>query len=190
MARVRGGLTVLAVLLASTTASAAEQAAPRPVTTVKEAVYALGPATIECTIAAAREQRVPANILLAIASQEDGKNGQAVTNKNGSMDLGHFQINSVHFKPGGIFATWPQITIGDVAWRGCYNAQLAGWLLHRALTLSTEKDYWVRVANYHCAYSVWPAENARYRQAIMTWSKKWADWLTRRYPQRAAVAQR
>lgn len=186
----RGHLTVLLALFAGATANAADQAAPRPLAAVTEAVYALGPATIECTIAAARDQHVPANVLLAIASQEDGKNGQAAANKNGSMDLGHFQINTVHFKPGGLFAAWPQITIGDVAWRGCYNAQLAGWMLHRALTQSTEADYWVRVANYHCAYRVWPAENLRYRRSIMAWSKRWADWLTTHYPRRAVVAQR
>lgn len=44
--------------------------------------YAFRPATVKCVIEAANKQAVPANLLLALASIEGGKNGQEVLNTN------------------------------------------------------------------------------------------------------------
>lgn len=140
--------------------------------------YAVGPATIDCVVEAARKQRVPANVLLAIASVEGGKNGQFVGNTNGSQDIGHFQINSVHFSQGGQFASSPSITQQDVAWRGCYNAALAAWMVRKQLDDNTDQDYWTRVANYH---SRTPKYNSIYRKKLVPLAVKWGDWLQRRY---------
>jgi len=140
--------------------------------------YGIRPATVECVIEAAKKQGVPANVLLAIASVEGGKNGQIVENKNGSYDLGHLQINSIHFLPNGRFGNLP-ITREDVTWRGCYNAELAAWMLRQHLDEpGSQQDFWTRAANYH---SRTPEHNARYRQKLVSLSVAWGDWLKKWY---------
>lgn len=141
--------------------------------------YGRHPATIECVIEAANKQDVPANILLAIASQEAGKNGQLVVNKNGSIDISHFQINTSNWNRGGAFARYPAITKEAVQWRGCYNAELAAWLLHKHLTEDSNPDFWTRVANYH---SKTPSLNATYRSALIPLAIRWGKWLQQRVP--------
>jgi hypothetical protein len=140
--------------------------------------YAKRQATIQCVVEAAHKQRVPANVLLAIASVEAGRNGQTVENVNGSFDLGHFQINTIHFGPRGQFRKYP-ITIEDVRWRGCYNAELAAWMLRQHIEEpGNGQDYWTRVANYH---SRTPEFNARYRGKLIPYAVKWGEWLQAAY---------
>ena len=136
--------------------------------------YAYRPADIACVVVAAQKQGVPANVLLALSSIESGKNGQLVKNSNGSLDLGHFQINTIHWKPNGIFAAYPKITQKDVAWRGCYNAELAAYLLKKVLEDNSGQDFWTRAANYH---SRTPKFNAIYRKKLIPLSVKWGDYL-------------
>jgi hypothetical protein len=119
--------------------------------------YAYRPATVECVIQAATKQGVSANILLAIASIEGGKNGQMVcSNDNGTCDLSHFQINTETFRlelePYGV-------KMDDVRWRGCYNAELGAFLLKKRLNEPPKRDkatgqlvvqdFWTKAANYH-----------------------------------------
>ncbi len=52
------------------------------------------PVTVDCIDRAALDQQVPREILYAIGVVEGGKVGDIVYNKNGSYDLGVFQINS------------------------------------------------------------------------------------------------
>lgn len=141
--------------------------------------YAQRPATIDCVIHAAHRQAVPANVLLALASIEGGKNGQFVKNSNGSSDIGHFQINTIHFGKKGQFSQHP-ITQQDVAWRGCYNAELAAWMLRQHINEPTGQDFWTRAANYH---SKTPKYNTVYRSKLIPYSIKWGIWLQQRYPQ-------
>lgn len=145
-----------------------------------------GPATIDCVLEAATRQNVPANVLLAIGSIERGKNGQYVRNTNGTYDLGHFQINSMHFKPRGLFHNHPQITPELVAQHGCYNAELAAWMVRRAIEYSKKDNFWNRVADYHSAT---PKFNRIYTKKLIAYSRDWADWLAHNYPQRVVVAQ-
>jgi len=140
--------------------------------------YSRRPASIDCVIEAAIKQNVPANVLLALASIEGGKNGQFVGNGNGSRDIGHFQINTIHWGERGKFAKYPAITKEDVAWRGCYNAELAAWLLRDAIEEKTGQDYWTRAANYHSKTKEF---NTIYRGKLIPLSKQWGDWLQKRY---------
>jgi hypothetical protein len=156
-------------------------AAALPVKRPEADFYARRPATIECVLEAARRQRVPANVLLAIASMEGGKNGQMVPNANGSYDLGHFQINSGHFT--GQFARFP-IKQVDVVWRGCYNAELAGWMLRKHLEAKNGQDFWTRVANYH---SKTPEFNDRYQNKVRPLAVKWGQWLEKRYAKSVSI---
>jgi len=137
--------------------------------------YERGPASIACVIQAAARQRVPANMLLAIASIEGGKNGEVARNKNGTADLSHFQINSDTFArevaPLGV-------KLDDVLWRGCLNAEIAAYLLAKRLGENDTDDYWSRAANYH---SKTPEFNAIYRRKLVALSTEWARWLQTNY---------
>lgn len=137
--------------------------------------YAFKPASLECVIDAANAYEVPAYVLLGIASQERGKNGQRVKNTNGSFDLGHFQLNTIHFRSDGYFKN---IDVNDAKWRGCYNAELAAWLLRKHL-LRTDRtlDFWTRVAGYH---SWTPSKNAIYRNSVRKYAQDWQSWLSKR----------
>lgn len=142
--------------------------------------YGRHPATVDCVIEAANKQGVPANVLLALASIEAGKNGQvSQQNKNGSVDLSHFQINTGNWDRGGEFAKYPEITKEAVLWRGCYNAELAAWLLRKRLDEPTGQDFWTRAANYH---SKTPQFNAVYRRKLIPLAVQWGKWLQQRVP--------
>lgn len=172
---------LLALLSLSATADDLPLGAPWP----DSDFYSRRPATISCVVDAARRQGVPANILLAIASIESGKNGQLVRNANGSYDLGHFQLNTIHWQRGGAFYRHPTITPEVVKWHGCYNAELAAWLLKQQINQGG-KDYWTRAAGYH---SMTPQFNAVYRKKLIALSVRWADWLKNRN-QQVAVSYR
>lgn len=141
--------------------------------------YGHRPATIECVIEAAQRQGVPANVLLALASSEMGANGDRLNNTNKSIDLGHFGINTIHFKPGEPLAE-AGIKPEDVANRGCYNAEIAAWLLARHLRAQRGENFWVWAANYH---SRTPHLNAIYRKKLVRFAEQWGRWLQHRYPQ-------
>jgi len=170
---------LLAMLLLSCVPAAVLAASLPPAEQANDTFYGRHPASISCVIEAANKQNVPANILLAIASMEAGKNGQLVTNKNGSIDISHFQINTSNWDRGGAFARYPSITKEAVQWRGCYNAELAAWLLHKHLTEDINNNFWTRVANYH---SKTPEYNAEYRSALIPLAVRWGKWLQQRVP--------
>lgn len=138
-----------------------------------DSIYDYKPATIDCVLKSAHRQQVPANVLLAISSIESGKNGQLVKNKNGSLDLGHFQINTVHWRPNGILNRLG-IKQQDVQWRGCYNAEIAAYLLRINLNERSNQDFWTRAANYH---SRSPKANQRYKAKLIQLSGLWATYL-------------
>lgn len=138
--------------------------------------YSYRPASIECVIEAARRQGVPANILLSLASLESGKNGQRVTNTNGSTDIGHFQINTINWNDGK-FAGLLEISENDVALRGCYNAELAAWILKSRINESNGQDFWTKVANYHSKTKKY---NDIYKAKLMPLAVRWGNWLEKR----------
>jgi hypothetical protein len=173
------GLTKVAFFLAllaaslGVSASASSSAPPLP------ANYKEGPATLRCIIENSGKQGVPANVLLGLFSAEGMKNGQILTNTDGSKDLGHFGINTVHWDPDkGLFRDYPEITQHDVAVRGCYNAEIAAWLLKLHLERNTGQDFWTRAANYH---SGTPKFNAKYKAKLIPYSVSWGQWLNSRY---------
>ena len=149
-----------------------------------DAFYAVGPANISCVMEAARRQCVAQNVLLALASLESGKNGQFVRNTNGSYDIGHFQLNTIHWTRGGAFFQHPLITQQAVAQRGCFNAELAAWLLRRAQSTCKSTDFWRCSANYHSAT---PGPNQVYRRKLIALSREWGNWLKTNYPSGVSV---
>lgn len=167
-------LSIIIMTSVGTSSFSAHAEEPMPI----KDFYAVRPADVECVIEAAKKQFVPANVLLAIHSKEYGKNGQiSAKNSNGSVDLGHFQINTIHWKKGGSFAL-TSIKQEDVTWRGCYNAELAAYLLRQVLYAKNNQDFWTRAANYH---SHTPKFNTIYKKDLIPLSIKWGKYLEQRY---------
>ena len=141
----------------------------------EEEFYAFRPASVECVVQAAARQNVPANVLLAIASIEGGRNGQVVSNENGTSDISHFQINTATFRreiePHGV-------SLRDLQWRGCFNAEVAAFLLRKRLAEGGQQDFWTKAANYH---SRTPKFNTIYRKKLVALSTEWAGWLQKSY---------
>lgn len=154
-------------------------------------VAATRPASIECVIEAAVEFGVPANVLLGIASVEAGRNGelQCAANVTEHCDLGHFQINQIHWvvngKRKGRFADHAEITQEAVQWDGCYAARAAAWLVAQELHEHPDLDYWTAVASYH---SHTADKNATYRAKLIPLAIRWGDWLQQQYRQQVAVS--
>lgn len=128
---------------------------------------------VMCSIIAAVKYELPANIVLAVAGQENGKPGQWVKNKNGTHDVGPMQFNTGYLADLAKYG----ITAQDVAKPGCYPFELAAWRI-RGHVLNDHGDLWTRVANYH---SRTPKYNAIYRKLVMSRAVKWADWLDARF---------
>ncbi|WP_436899559.1 transglycosylase SLT domain-containing protein [Acinetobacter gyllenbergii] len=130
-------------------------------------------ATLNCVIQAARNEGVPLFVLLGIQSKERGENGQI----NASNDLGHFQINTQHFKSGGMFSN---IDMNLARNDGCLNATLAAKVLRSRLQSNMSIDFWTKAAAYH---SWTPHLNAVYRngtsknKGLIEYSMQWKKWL-------------
>ncbi|WP_455803185.1 transglycosylase SLT domain-containing protein [Acinetobacter guillouiae] len=130
-------------------------------------------ATLNCVIQAARSEGVPLFVLLGIQSKERGENGQI----NASNDLGHFQINTQHFRAGGMFSN---IDMNLARHDGCLNATLAAKVLRSRLQSNGSADFWTKAAAYH---SWTPQLNAIYRngtlknKGLIEYSMQWKKWL-------------
>ncbi|WP_368572122.1 transglycosylase SLT domain-containing protein [Acinetobacter junii] len=130
-------------------------------------------ATLNCVIQAARSEGVPLFVLLGIQSKERGENGQI----NASNDLGHFQINTQHFRAGGMFSN---IDMNLARHDGCLNATLAAKVLKSRLQSNGSADFWTKAAAYH---SWTPQLNAIYRngtlknKGLIEYSMQWKKWL-------------
>ena len=87
----------------------------------------LRPLTVECVFDAARASGMPAAALFAILATEGGKTGEALSNRNGTWDLGPFQINTVHLDALAAMGIAPDDILRD----GRVNAYAAAWLLRK-----------------------------------------------------------
>ncbi len=118
---------------------------------------------LDCINKAAILYQVPATIILSVLKQENGKNGDAIKNKNGTFDYGVMQINS----------TWlPRIaaygyTREDIQYNACKNVYVGTWILGQSI--AEGKDVWLGIGNYH---SHTPSHNQTYRNGIYKNYKK------------------
>lgn len=122
-------------LLQGTTALAAGRA--------KVAFPSLHPLTADCVLDAARVSGMPAAALFAILATEGGKTGEALSNKNGTWDLGPFQVNTVHLKELAAMGISPRAVLCD----GRVNAHAAAWLLHKEYRRTG--NLWQAIGAYH-----------------------------------------
>jgi hypothetical protein len=109
----------------------------------------LVPLTAACLTAAAYAYQIPQNYLYAILATEGGKVGQAVANRNGTKDLGPFQINS-RWAPA--IARYLHLSVEEAVARvrddGCANAIVATAIL-RSCSNETGGDFTAAVGLYH-----------------------------------------
>ena len=98
---------------------------------------------IECINQAAVTYHVPATVIISVLKAENGHVGDARRNKNGSIDYGPMQINSLwlpKIRPYGY-------TEQSLQHNPCANVAVGTWILAQQILLS--KDYWRGVGNYH-----------------------------------------
>ena len=122
-------------LLQGTTALAAGR--------TKVAFPPLHPLTADSVLDAARVSGVPVAALFAILATEGGKTGEALSNKNGTWDMGPFQVNSVHLNELAAMGISPDAVLRD----GRVNAHAAAWLLHKEYRRTG--NLWQAIGAYH-----------------------------------------
>lgn len=103
----------------------------------------LRPLTADCILDAARINGMPAAALFAILATEGGKIGEALSNKNGTWDMGPFQVNSVHLNELSAMGISPEAVLRD----GRVNAYAAAWLLRKEYQRTG--SLWRAIGAYH-----------------------------------------
>lgn len=111
---------------------------------------------LECINHAAQTFHVPATIIVSVMKIENGWNGAAIRNKNGTYDLGVMQVNSSWLSQ----LTKYGITKNDLQFDPCINVHTATWILAKGLA---KGEGWQGVGNYHSAT---PIHNLQYRQKV------------------------
>jgi soluble lytic murein transglycosylase-like protein len=122
------------------------------------------PAHADCIDDAAARHQVNADVLRAIGWQESGLRPAAVGhNGNGSVDVGAFQINTIHL---------PELARHGVALEslldGCVCAEVAAW--HYRRQIDQRGNSWQAVGAYHSRTA---ARAAWYANQIATILMRW-----------------
>ena len=103
----------------------------------------LRPLTADCVLDAAHSSGMPAAALFAILATEGGKTGEALSNKNGTWDMGPFQVNTVHLNELAAMGISPDAVLRD----GRVNAYAAAWLLRKEYRRTG--NLWRAIGTYH-----------------------------------------
>ncbi len=112
---------------------------------------ALVPLTAGCITVAALAFGHSEAALRALLKVESGAVGQVSVNKDGTADLGPFQINERHLPMfQKILHSDRGATLARLRDDGCFNALAAGYIL-RLKTLKAGGDTWNGLGLYHSA---------------------------------------
>ena len=107
------------------------------------AVPAQANLSLSCIRQAADRCGVPLAALLGILATEGGQPGLALSNTNGTGDMGPVQVHTGH-REDLLEAGWrPEDVLGDA----CVNAQAAAWLLRKEMGRS--RSLWEALGAYH-----------------------------------------
>jgi soluble lytic murein transglycosylase-like protein len=118
---------------------------------------ASGLAADQCLMPAAQRHGVNPDILRAILQIESGMRPHVVSrNRNGTIDVGMAQINSIHFRELAQWGITPERLLDP-----CVATHVAAWHLKRVML--HHGNTWFGVAAYHSAT---PVHNQRY-QALL-----------------------
>ena len=125
------------------------------------------PAAERCLLPAAQRHGVNPKILRAILQVESGMQAHVVNrNRNGTLDVGMAQINSIHFPELAQWGITP-----DQLMDPCVATHVAAWHLKR--NLLRHGDTWFGVAAYHSAT---PAHNLRYQELVRREMARTGAW--------------
>ena len=86
---------------------------------------------------------LPLAALVGILATEGGKTGEALSNTNGTWDLGGFQVNTCHVNELQQAGFSPEAVLRD----GCVNAHAAAWILRKEYDRT--RNIWDAVGAYH-----------------------------------------
>lgn len=98
---------------------------------------------VTCVKKAANHYKLPELLLFSILKKENGKLGKATKNKNGSEDLGPFQINTINLPQLTKFGYSYQLIKHDA----CANAYSGAWIF--ANNLKRFRDFYLATATYN-----------------------------------------
>ena len=127
---------------------------------------------LDCSIQAAIKYGVPVDILLAISSIENGQPGKAYKNKDGSIDYGVMQINSIYLKD--LKDTYNRIvTPEEILNNTCYAFEIAAFKISEHLK-NDDGSFLKKIANYH---SKTPDLNRNYQTKLIQHSSIWRKYL-------------
>ena len=119
---------------------------------------------LRCINAAAAYHEVSPWILRAIIFHESGGNAHAINhNRNGSVDLGLGQLNSVHLPELARYGVTRELLLD-----GCTNTYVTAW--HLAKQVRQHGNTWLAVGTYH---SRTPANRDRYATQIYQVLQSW-----------------
>lgn len=129
-----------------------------------------------CIMMAAQAHDVPPALLTGIYRAEGGRAGLAVSNTNGSHDLGPMQINTIWLPE--LAKQWKiseektkQVVRDDL----CANIDVAAWILRRHL--NETRDLAKALQHYH---SRTPKHGEKYKNRVLNEMKKYGLLKTRR----------
>ena len=107
-----------------------------------------------CLMPAAQRHGVNPHILRAILQVESGMRPHVVSrNRNGTIDVGMAQINSIHFRELAQWGITPDLRLDP-----CVATHVAAWHLKRVML--RHGNTWFGIAAYH---STTPVNNQRYQ---------------------------
>lgn len=99
--------------------------------------------TFGAIVDAANAYALPLAPFIGILATEGGKTGEALSNKNGTWDLGPFQVNTCHLNDLSEIGFTPVAIMSD----GPVNALAAAWLLRQEINRAG--NLWHGVGHYH-----------------------------------------
>lgn len=127
---------------------------------------------LDCSIQASLKYGIPVDILLAISSIENGRVGKAYKNKDGSVDYGVMQINSIYLKD--LKDTYNRIvTPEEILNNTCYAFEIAAFKVSEHLK-NDDGSFLKKIANYH---SKTPDLNRHYQTKLIQHSNIWINYL-------------
>jgi hypothetical protein len=132
-------------------------------------IVLLAPLTAACIVAAAEAYEIPQSYLYAILATEGGHVGLAISNRDGTSDLGPFQINTRWGRALSQFWSLPTSQALDlVRDDGCANAIAASAIL-KGLLKEAGGDLPTALGIYHsCSAKL--AES--YREKVLSKAEK------------------
>ncbi len=113
---------------------------------------------IECINKAAITYQVPAELIIAVLKTENGRNGMAKPNKNGTFDYGPMQINTVWLPTLRRYGYTKEM----LQYNPCLNAWVGTWILGQRI--ASTPNLFRGIGAYH---SYTENENMLYRQRVL-----------------------